>query len=180
MEAQSPSANKDKEEFLESHTTNGNANSLEKEGYNESETGINSIEAENENSEHANDDESVQLDDEQSNAMNTSATPIEMESEPLTQKENLEQPANPVAAKKEKSELKKFFDNNLINFISANIQDTEELKDIVLNLGMTQEKLVSIEKETSNLVEQAKKIFQFWTVNIAQPPKALLFHFNFN
>ncbi len=167
-EAPSPLMNnKEKEDFQDTTTANGNSHNIEKEAYNDTENecnGINSIEAENENSVQGNDDESQQLDDEQTNVINNNTTaPIEMETETTAVKQE-SMGFEPVSMDETKSIVKKFFDSNLIVFISQNIQDAQEWKDIVLHLGLTQDKINSVEKETSELVDQVKKIFQFWTV----------------
>jgi hypothetical protein len=164
-EAPSPMMNnKEKEEFQDSAAGNGNGNNIEKEAYNDTEnecTGINSIEAENENSVQGNDDESQQLDDEQTNIINNQTAPNEMETDPIIKNVTLGFDTEP---NEKTTSVKKFFDSNLIVFISQNIQDAQEWKDIVLHLGLTEEKIASVEKETNDLVDQVKKIFQFWTV----------------
>lgn len=164
-EAPSPMMNnKEKEEFQDSTAANGNGNNIEKEAYNDNEnecTGINSIEAENENSVQGNDDESQQLDDEQTNIINNQTAPIEMETDTIIKNVTIGFDTEP---NEKTTSVKKFFDSNLIVFISQNIQDAQEWKDIVLHLGLTEEKIASVEKETNDLVDQVKKIFQFWTV----------------
>jgi hypothetical protein len=62
------------------------------------------------------------------------------------------------------NKAKNFFDSDLINFISEDlIHESQEWKDIVLHLKLSQEKIDSVESETSDLKEQARRIFQFWT-----------------
>jgi hypothetical protein len=137
------------------------------------------IDNDNENSQHVNDDETetVQLNDEQGNS-----SAVGQNEENLN--ENVEQEAEPaseipmeiVGPNDEKNkdvetssltkhvEYKKFFDTDLIDFLAQNISNSDELKEIASCLKVEAEKISSVEIQTSDLNQQARKIFQIWTV----------------
>ena len=147
---------------------------------------------ENENSQLGNDDESVQIDDEQTTNVNNSMAgqtstinvdldqkliEHEIKSEPLIDENNdnnesmntslarndLEMPGTPQETIQVKIEV---FNAELIDLISENIQCVQEWKNIATFLKMDAETISFIENENQDLRHQCTKILQLWKVKI--------------
>ena len=147
---------------------------------------------ENENSQLGNDDESVQIDDEQTTNVNNSMAgqtstinvdldqkliEHEIKSEPLIDENNdnnesmntslarndLEMPGTPQETIQVKIEV---FNAELIDLISENIQSVQEWKNIATFLKMDAETISFIENENQDLRHQCTKILQLWKVKI--------------
>ena len=147
---------------------------------------------ENENSQLGNDDESVQIDDEQTTNVNNSMAgqtstinvdldqkliEHEIKSEPLIDENNdnnesmntslarndLEMPGTPQETTQVKIEV---FNAELIDLISENIQSVQEWKNIATFLKMDAETISFIENENQDLRHQCTKILQLWKVKI--------------
>lgn len=149
------------------------------------------IDNDNENSQHGNEDETetetetVQLNDEQGNSsavgqnednlnenneqeqpestnnISRSETPMEVVGQNEETNEDIE-----TASLSKQVEYKKFFDNDLIDFLAENISDSDELKQIAGSLKVEDEKITLVEGQTSELKQQARKILQIWTVRL--------------
>jgi hypothetical protein len=143
------------------------------------------IDNDNENSQPGNEDETetetVQLNDEQGNSSavgqnednlnenveqepestdNISETPMDVGGQTDETNQDVE-----AASLSKHVEYKKFFDNDLIDFLAEKISDSDELKVIAGCLKVEAEKITLVESQTSELKQQARKIFQIWTVS---------------
>jgi len=138
---------------------------------------------ENENSQHGNDENA--WDDDQQNIVNSSAqneeimntdlNPIDEEQfATMDQDKPVDdldlQASSDVQPTHVSTQPKRYFDIDLIDFIAANINATDEWKQIATSLKLSDETISSVENETSEVKQQARRILQIWTVSETKSP----------
>jgi hypothetical protein len=178
------------EQNADEHGTNENARSVENMSkeedsnqdseHNLNENKLSNEEAqsiiENENSQHGND----AWDDDQQNIVNSSAHNEEImnaESNMIDEEQfatmdqdktvddTEPQASSDVQSTHVSTQPKRYFDIDLIDFIADNINTTDEWKQIGIALKLSDETISSVESETSEVKQQARRILQIWTVS---------------